>query len=91
MLPVQMDDISVLQHRCLLNLEGRIRDFGPDRPAEERCLRLQKDGDTLRSAGWNSPPPQSGWVCGAPLGQMVFFCFVLLFYIFTKAMDPASL
>lgn len=65
MFPVQMDDISVLQHRCLLNLERRIRDFGQDRPAEERCLRLQKDGDMLRSAGQTRPLSQ--WVCGAPL------------------------
>lgn len=49
-----MDDIRVLQHRCLLNLERRIRDFGQGRPAEERCLRLQKEGDTLRSAGFDS-------------------------------------
>lgn len=91
MFPIQMDDISVLQHRCLLNLERRIRDFGQDRLAEERCLRLQKDGDTLRSARWNSPPI-SGWLCGAPLGQMlVFFFLVLLFYIFIKEMDPTSL
>lgn len=54
--PIQMEDISVLQHRCLLNLERRIRDFGQDPLAEERCLRLQKDGDTLRSAGWNPAP-----------------------------------
>ncbi|CAF90058.1 unnamed protein product, partial [Tetraodon nigroviridis] len=47
----QMDDVSVLQHRCLLNLERRIRDFGQDRPAEERCVRLQKDGDTLSYQG----------------------------------------
>uniref|UniRef100_H3CB60 SPRY domain containing 3 n=1 Tax=Tetraodon nigroviridis TaxID=99883 RepID=H3CB60_TETNG len=46
-----MDDVSVLQHRCLLNLERRIRDFGQDRPAEERCVRLQKDGDTLSYQG----------------------------------------
>lgn len=50
--PIQMDDVGVLQHRCLLDLERRIRDFGQDGPAEERCLRLRKDGDTLRSAGW---------------------------------------
>ncbi|TNM86559.1 hypothetical protein fugu_006789 [Takifugu bimaculatus] len=46
-----MDDIRVLQHRCLLNLERRIRDFGQGRPAEERCLRLQKEGDTLSYQG----------------------------------------
>lgn len=49
-----MDDIRVLQHRCLLNLERRIRDFGQGRPAEERCLRLQKEGDMLRSAWFDS-------------------------------------
>lgn len=50
MFPVQMDDIGVLQHRGLWNLERRVRDFGQDRPAGDRWLRLQKDGDTLRSA-----------------------------------------
>lgn len=46
----QMDDINVLHHRCLLNLRRRIRDIGDGRPAQERYMRLQKDGDTLRSA-----------------------------------------
>ena len=45
-----MDDINVLHHRCLLNLRRRIRDIGDGRPAQERYMRLQKDGDTLRSA-----------------------------------------
>lgn len=47
---IQMDDINVLHHRCLLNLRRRIRDIGDGRPAQERYMRLQKDGDTLRSA-----------------------------------------
>lgn len=87
MFPVQMDDISVLQHRCLLNLERRIRDFGQDRPAEERCLRLQKDGDMLRSAGQTHPRPNG--LVGLHLVRWYFF--VLLFYIFPRKMYPASL
>lgn len=93
-----MDDISVLQHRCLLNLERSIRDFGQDHPAEERCLRLQKDGDTLRSAGWDPPTIRMG-LWGSTWSEvdfgvfllLVFFFFFLLFYIFIKEMDTASL
>lgn len=45
-----MDDINVLHHKCLLNLRRRIQDIGDGRAAQDRCMRLQKDGDTLRSA-----------------------------------------
>lgn len=55
---IQMDDINVLHHRCLLNLRRRIRDVGDGRPAQERYMRLQKDGDTLRLA--------SSCQCGGP-------------------------
>ncbi|KAI4823860.1 hypothetical protein KUCAC02_012415, partial [Chaenocephalus aceratus] len=46
-----MDDINVLHHRCLLNLRRRIRGIGDGRPAQERYMRIQKDGETLSYQG----------------------------------------
>ncbi|XP_067382124.1 SPRY domain-containing protein 3 isoform X5 [Channa argus] len=58
-----MDDINVLHHRCLLNLRRRIRDVGDGRPAQERYMRLQKDGDTLRLYNGNPVGQQFGPKC----------------------------
>lgn len=40
---IQMDDITVLQHRCLLNLRRRVRDVGDEHVAQEGYMRPQKD------------------------------------------------
>ncbi|KAF6715143.1 SPRY domain-containing protein 3 [Oryzias melastigma] len=63
----QMDDINVLQHRCLLNLRRRIRDVGDGRPAQERYMRLQKSGDTLSYQG--NSEEVGCYVAGHPLSK----------------------
>uniref|UniRef100_A0A8C2ZNJ8 SPRY domain containing 3 n=1 Tax=Cyclopterus lumpus TaxID=8103 RepID=A0A8C2ZNJ8_CYCLU len=63
----QMDDINVLHHRCLLNLRRRIRDIGDGRPAQERYMRLQKDGDTLSYQG--NSEEVGCYVAGHPLSK----------------------
>ncbi|MED6258233.1 SPRY domain-containing protein 3 [Ataeniobius toweri] len=65
--PQMMDDINVLHHRCLLNLRRRIRDIGDGRPAQERCMRLQKDGDTLSYQG--NSEEVGCYVAGHPLSK----------------------
>ncbi|XP_068454152.1 SPRY domain-containing protein 3-like isoform X2 [Clinocottus analis] len=62
-----MDDIDVLHHRCLLNLRRRIRDIGDGRPAQERYMRLQKDGDTLSYQG--NSEEVGCYVAGHPLSK----------------------
>uniref|UniRef100_A0A3Q2PBD6 SPRY domain containing 3 n=1 Tax=Fundulus heteroclitus TaxID=8078 RepID=A0A3Q2PBD6_FUNHE len=62
-----MDDINVLHHRCLLNLRRRIRDIGDGRPAQEQCMRLQKDGDTLSYQG--NSEEVGCYVAGHPLSK----------------------
>uniref|UniRef100_G3P965 SPRY domain containing 3 n=1 Tax=Gasterosteus aculeatus TaxID=69293 RepID=G3P965_GASAC len=62
-----MDDINVLHHRCLLNLRRRIRDIGDGRPAQERCMRLQKEGDTLSYQG--NSEEVGCYVAGRPLSK----------------------
>ncbi|XP_051280194.1 SPRY domain-containing protein 3 [Dicentrarchus labrax] len=62
-----MDDINVLHHRCLLNLRRRIRDIGDGRPAQERYMRLQKDGDTLSYQG--NSEEVGCYVAGHPLSK----------------------
>ncbi|XP_024148219.1 SPRY domain-containing protein 3 [Oryzias melastigma] len=62
-----MDDINVLQHRCLLNLRRRIRDVGDGRPAQERYMRLQKSGDTLSYQG--NSEEVGCYVAGHPLSK----------------------
>ncbi|KAM8862541.1 SPRY domain-containing protein 3-like isoform 2-T3 [Spinachia spinachia] len=62
-----MDDINVLHHRCLLNLRRRIRDIGDGRPAQERCMRLQREGDTLRYQG--NSEEVGCYVAGRPLSK----------------------
>uniref|UniRef100_A0A3Q3EAU8 SPRY domain containing 3 n=1 Tax=Labrus bergylta TaxID=56723 RepID=A0A3Q3EAU8_9LABR len=63
----QMDDINVLHHRCLLNLRRRIRDIGDGRPAQERYMRLQKDGDSLSYQG--NSEEVGCYVAGHPLSK----------------------
>ncbi|XP_031700612.1 SPRY domain-containing protein 3-like isoform X1 [Anarrhichthys ocellatus] len=63
----KMDDINVLHHRCLLNLRRRIRDIGDGRPAQERYMRLQKDGDTLSYQG--NSEEVGCYVAGHPLSK----------------------
>ncbi|CAN9515249.1 unnamed protein product [Ophioblennius macclurei] len=60
-----MDDINVLHHRCLLNLRRGL--MGEGRPAQERYLRLQKDGDTLSYQG--NSEDVGCYVAGHPLSQ----------------------
>ncbi|KAM9855917.1 SPRY domain-containing protein 3 [Aulostomus maculatus] len=62
-----MDDINVLHHRCLLNLRRRIRDIGDGRPAQERYMRLLKDGDTLSYQG--NSEEVGCYVAGHPLSR----------------------
>ncbi|XP_068589425.1 SPRY domain-containing protein 3-like [Cebidichthys violaceus] len=62
-----MDDINVLHHRCLLNLRRRIRDIGDGRPAQERYMRLQKDGDTISYQG--NSEEVGCYVAGHPLSK----------------------
>ncbi|XP_034551677.1 SPRY domain-containing protein 3 [Notolabrus celidotus] len=62
-----MDDINVLHHRCLLNLRRRIRDIGDGRPAQERYMRLQKDGETLSYQG--NSEEVGCYVAGHPLSK----------------------
>ncbi|XP_053173256.1 SPRY domain-containing protein 3 [Scomber japonicus] len=62
-----MDDINVLHHRCLLNLRRRIRDIGDGRPAQERYMRLLKDGDTLSYQG--NSEEVGCYVAGHPLSK----------------------
>ncbi|XP_069382431.1 SPRY domain-containing protein 3 isoform X2 [Paralichthys olivaceus] len=62
-----MDDINVLHHRCLLNLRRRIRDIGDGRPAQERYMRLQKDGDMLSYQG--NSEEVGCYVAGHPLSK----------------------
>ncbi|XP_042347751.1 SPRY domain-containing protein 3 isoform X2 [Plectropomus leopardus] len=62
-----MDDINVLHHRCLLNLRRRMRDIGDGRPAQERYMRLQKDGDTLSYQG--NSEEVGCYVAGHPLSK----------------------
>uniref|UniRef100_A0A3B5MBE4 SPRY domain containing 3 n=1 Tax=Xiphophorus couchianus TaxID=32473 RepID=A0A3B5MBE4_9TELE len=62
-----MDDINVLHHRCLLNLRRRIRDIGDGHPAQDRCMRLQKDGDTLSYQG--NSEEVGCYVAGHPLSK----------------------
>ncbi|XP_032378069.1 SPRY domain-containing protein 3 [Etheostoma spectabile] len=62
-----MDDLNVLHHRCLLNLRRRIRDIGDGRPAQERYMRLQKDGDTLSYQG--NSEEVGCYVAGHPLSK----------------------
>ncbi|XP_026223633.1 SPRY domain-containing protein 3 isoform X2 [Anabas testudineus] len=62
-----MDDINVLHHRCLLNLRRRIRDVGDGRPAQDRYMRLQKDGDTLSYQG--NSEEVGCYVAGNPLSK----------------------
>ncbi|XP_063319938.1 SPRY domain-containing protein 3 isoform X1 [Pelmatolapia mariae] len=62
-----MDDINVLHHRCLLNLRRRVRDIGDGRPAQERYMRLQKDGDTLSYQG--NSEEVGCYVAGRPLSK----------------------
>ncbi|XP_062246994.1 SPRY domain-containing protein 3 [Platichthys flesus] len=62
-----MDDINVLHHRCLLNLRRRIRDIGDGRPAQERYMRLQKDGDALSYQG--NSEEVGCYVAGHPLSK----------------------
>lgn len=45
----QMDAINILHQRAL-NLRRRMREIEDGRAAQERLMRLQKEGDTLRSA-----------------------------------------
>ncbi|XP_028266254.1 SPRY domain-containing protein 3 [Parambassis ranga] len=62
-----MDDINVLHHRCLLNLRRRMRDIGDGRPAQERYMRLQKDGDILSYQG--NSEEVGCYVAGHPLSK----------------------
>ncbi|XP_054465779.1 SPRY domain-containing protein 3-like [Anoplopoma fimbria] len=62
-----MDDINVLHHRCLLNLRRRIRDIGDGRPAQERYMRLQKDGNKLSYQG--NSEEVGCYVAGHPLSK----------------------
>nr|XP_020442250.1 SPRY domain-containing protein 3-like isoform X2 [Monopterus albus] len=62
-----MDDINLVQHRCLLNLRRRIRDIGDGRPAQERYMRLQKDEDTLSYQG--NSEEVGCYVAGHPLSK----------------------
>ncbi|XP_068181665.1 SPRY domain-containing protein 3 isoform X2 [Antennarius striatus] len=62
-----MDPINVLQHRCLLHLRRRIRDIEDGRPAKERYMRLQKDGDTLSYQG--NSEEVGCYVAGHPLSK----------------------
>lgn len=62
-----MDDLNVLQHRCLLNLRRRIRDIGDGRPAQERYTRVLKDGDTLSYQG--NSEEVGCYVAGSPLSK----------------------
>lgn len=62
-----MDDINVLHHRCLLNLRRRVRDIGDGRPAQERYMRLLKDGDTLSYQG--NSEEVGCYVAGHPLSK----------------------
>ncbi|KAM3618248.1 uncharacterized protein V6R79_017930 [Siganus canaliculatus] len=62
-----MDDINVLQHRCFLNLRRRIRDIADGRPAQERYMRLQKDGDILSYQG--NSEEVGCYVAGHPLSK----------------------
>ncbi|XP_034058492.1 SPRY domain-containing protein 3-like isoform X2 [Gymnodraco acuticeps] len=62
-----MDDINVLHHRCLLNLRRRIRGIGDGRPAQERYMRIQKDGETLSYQG--NSEEVGCYVAGHPLSK----------------------
>ncbi|XP_042264085.1 SPRY domain-containing protein 3 isoform X4 [Thunnus maccoyii] len=62
-----MDDINVLHHRCLLNLRRRIQDIRDGRPAQERYMRLLKDGDTLSYQG--NSEEVGCYVAGHPLSK----------------------
>ncbi|KAG7237881.1 hypothetical protein INR49_031674 [Caranx melampygus] len=62
-----MDDINALQHRCFLNLRRRIRGVGDGRPAQERYMRLQKDGDMLSYQG--NSEEVGCYVAGHPLSK----------------------
>ncbi|XP_041654821.1 SPRY domain-containing protein 3 isoform X1 [Cheilinus undulatus] len=62
-----MDDINVLHHRCLLNLRRRIRDIGDGRPAQERYMRLHKEGDILSYQG--NSEEVGCYVAGHPLSK----------------------
>ncbi|KAM9341970.1 SPRY domain-containing protein 3 [Pholidichthys leucotaenia] len=64
---MQMDDLNVLHHRCLLNLRRRVRDVGDGRPAQERYVRLQKNGDTLSYQG--NSEEVGCYVAGHPLSK----------------------
>ncbi|PWA24311.1 hypothetical protein CCH79_00018700, partial [Gambusia affinis] len=63
----RMDDINVLHHKCLLNLRRRIQDIGDGRAAQDRCMRLQKDGDTLSYQG--NSEEVGCYVAGHPLSK----------------------
>ncbi|XP_026188498.1 SPRY domain-containing protein 3 isoform X1 [Mastacembelus armatus] len=62
-----MDDINVLHRRCFLNLRRRIHDIGDGRPAQERYMRLQKDGDILSYQG--NSEEVGCYVAGHPLSK----------------------
>ncbi|XP_034058491.1 SPRY domain-containing protein 3-like isoform X1 [Gymnodraco acuticeps] len=64
---IKMDDINVLHHRCLLNLRRRIRGIGDGRPAQERYMRIQKDGETLSYQG--NSEEVGCYVAGHPLSK----------------------
>ncbi|XP_033987725.1 SPRY domain-containing protein 3 [Trematomus bernacchii] len=57
-----MDDINVL-----LNLRRRIRGIGDGRPAQERYMRIQKDGETLSYQG--NSEEVGCYVAGHPLSK----------------------
>ncbi|KAL3064708.1 hypothetical protein OYC64_000861 [Pagothenia borchgrevinki] len=57
-----MDDINVL-----LNLRRRIRGIGDGRPAQERYMRIQKDGETLSYQG--NSEEVGCYVAGQPLSK----------------------
>ncbi|XP_061909497.1 SPRY domain-containing protein 3 isoform X4 [Entelurus aequoreus] len=61
-----MEDINPGQ-RCLPNLRRRIRDIGDGHPAQERYMRLLKDGDTLSYQG--NSEEVGCYVAGHPLSK----------------------
>ncbi|KAK7884431.1 hypothetical protein WMY93_027554 [Mugilogobius chulae] len=61
----QMDDLDVLQQRCLLNLRRRIREV--EAHQQEVCTSLRKDGDTLSYQG--NSEEVGCYVAGDPLSK----------------------
>lgn len=61
-----MEDLDVLQHRCLVNLRRRVREE-EQRPEQEVLSRLFKDGDTLCYRG--NAEEVGCYVAGDPLSK----------------------